>query len=72
MSEQVQAILDAVQNLTSDQRIELMAALEAVIAGDPAHLDRKSLVQAIQGKYRHVPTSVDAFLRRKREEADLE
>ena len=74
MSEQVQLILEAVRGLNACQREELTAALSAI--GVPlstgSALGRKQLVDSIRGKYRHVPTSSEAFIDRKRAEVLLE
>lgn len=72
MSEQVQSIVEAVRGLTPEQRIELMAALASVTEPAETDRDREYLIQTIRGKYRHVPTSVEDFLRRKREEVERE
>jgi len=72
-SEQVQAILEAVRSLDPEQRRELTAAL-AAIGLPPVNVAnrRKQLVDAIRGKYRHIPTSSESFLSRKREDTVLE
>jgi hypothetical protein len=73
MSEQVEAIVQAVRSLDAEQRRELTDALAGMeiprvsVAGS-----RKQLVDSIRGKYRHVPTSSEAFLDRKREDNSLE
>lgn len=72
MSEQVQSIIEAVRGLTPEQRRELMAALATVAEPAESERDRERLVQTIRGKYRQVPTSVEDFLRRKREEVERE
>ncbi len=73
MSEQVQAIVEAVRSLDAAQRRELTAALEA-IERSPADVSssRKQLVDSIRGKYRHIPTSSESFMNRKREDTVLE
>jgi len=74
MSEQVQSILEAVRNLGPEQRRELAEALAAMETPIEVPADRrKQLVDSIRGKYRHVPTSSELFMSRKREEnADQE
>lgn len=73
MSEQVQSIVDAVLRLTADQRRELEVALAALEASRPeASVSRQQLVDSIRGKYRHVSTSSESFMKRKREEVALE
>jgi hypothetical protein len=73
MSEQVQAIVEAVRSLTNEQRRELMEALATVESSrTPVSAGRRELVQAIQGKYRNVPTSSESFMSRKREDLALE
>lgn len=73
MSEKVQLILDAARSLGPEQRRELIAALAAI---DTRSLDasghRKQLVDAVKGKYRHVPTSSASFIERKRDEVERE
>jgi len=73
MSEQVQSIVEAVRGLDPQQRRELTEALLALnvlpLAGSPG---RKLLIDAIQGKYRHIPTSSEEFINRKTEEVALE
>lgn len=73
MSEQVQSIVEAVRSLTAEQRMELMEALATVeVPRTPVSANRRELVQAIKGRYRHVPTSSDSFMGRKREDVALE
>lgn len=67
MSRQVQTIVEAVRALDHEQRQELIAAL--------ADLDlrgRKQTIDSIRGKYRHVATSTELFLERKKEDTALE
>jgi hypothetical protein len=69
MSEQVQSIVEAVRSLDATQRRELTAALAAIeLPESDASDSRKQLVDSIRGKYRHIPTSSESFMRRKREE----
>lgn len=73
MSDQVQSIVEAVRRLGTEQRRELAEALAALAFSQPDVPDgRKNLVQSIQGKYRHIPTSSESFIDRKKEEAILE
>ncbi len=75
MSEQVQSILEAIRILDLDQRRELTAALAAIgVSQLPAATTtgRKQLVDSIRGKYRHVPTSSESFMSRKRADTALE
>jgi hypothetical protein len=73
MSEQVQSIVEAVRNLTPEQRRELMEALATVEKPrTPVTAKRRELVQTIKGKYRSVPTSSESFMKRKREDLALE
>ncbi|HXP86868.1 MAG TPA: hypothetical protein VN841_19220 [Bryobacteraceae bacterium] len=73
MSEQVQSIVEAVRSLDADQRRELMVALAAIEVSRPAvSTSRKQLVDSIRGKYRHVPTSSESFMNRKKEDTALE
>ena len=73
MSEQVQSIVEAVRSLDAAQRRELTAALAAI---EPSQADvsssRKQLIDSIRGKYRHIPTSSESFIDRKREDTVLE
>lgn len=69
MSEQVQSIVDAVRCLDLELRRELAAALAAMATSLPATSSgRERLVASVRGKYRHVPTSSESFMDRKREE----
>jgi hypothetical protein len=73
MSEQVQSIVDAVRSLDAEQRRQLTAALAAIEVSLPdVSSSRKQLVGSIQGKYRHIPTSSESFMNRKREETAVE
>lgn len=73
MSEQVQAIVEAVRRLNAAEQRELMEALAAVETPRPsAPASRKDLIESIKGKYRHVATSSESFLRRKRGDLALE
>jgi hypothetical protein len=73
MSEQVQSIVQAVRSLDAEQRRELTDALAAMENSRPsASSGRKQLVDSIRGKYRHVPTSSESFLNRRREDTSLE
>lgn len=73
MSEQVQSIVEAVRNLTPEQRRELMEALATVEKSrPPVSAKRLELVQTIKGKYRSVATSSESFMQRKREDLALE
>jgi hypothetical protein len=73
MSEQVQSIVEAVRGLDSQQRRELTAALIALELPLPAvRSGRKQLVDSIKGKYRHIGTSSEEFINRKKEDAALE
>lgn len=73
MSEQVQSIVEAVRNLDVEQRRELTVALAAIEVSRPdAPSNRKQLVDSIQGKYRHIPTSSESFMNRKKDDTVLE
>jgi hypothetical protein len=74
MSEQVQSIVDAVRSLDAEQRQELAAALAAIEIShaDVSSSSRKQLVDSIMGKYRHIPTSSESFMKRKRDDTILE
>jgi hypothetical protein len=73
MSEQVQTIVEAVRSLSAEQRQELMERLAAMESPRrPATLSRKQLVDSIKGKYRHLHTSSESFMSRKREDVALE
>jgi hypothetical protein len=73
MSGQVQSIVDAVRGLDSQQRRELASALLALdVPPSVVSASRKQLVDAVKGKYRHLPTSSDEFLNRKKEDIALE
>lgn len=69
MSEQVQTIVEAVRSLSAEQRQELMEALATIeTPRHPVTLSRKQLVDSIKGKYRHIPTSSESLMSRKRED----
>lgn len=69
MSEQVQLILEAVRSLNDQQRRELREALATIEPSSPSTFTgRQQRVRHIQGKYRDVATSAEAFIERKREE----
>jgi len=74
MSEQVEAIIQAVRGLDAEQRRELTEALAANTKAPrlSGPLTRKELVDSIRGKYRHVPTSSEAFMDRKRADNSVE
>jgi hypothetical protein len=73
VSEQVQAIVEAVRSLDPEQRRELTSALAAIDDSMPSVSgDRRHLVDSIRGKYRHVPTSSESFVDRKLAEIALE
>jgi hypothetical protein len=73
MSEQIQSIVEAVRSLTPEQRRELMQVLAtAEESGTSVSSSRRELVRAIQGKYRHVCTSSESFMARKRADLALE
>ena len=63
----------AVRGLDAEQRRELTAALAAIEVSQPTGSNsRKHLVSSIRGKYRHVPTSSESFMNRKKEDTVLE
>jgi hypothetical protein len=69
MSEQVQSIVEAVRRLDATQRRELTVALAAIeLSASDVSSSRKQLVESIRGKYRHIPTSSESFMNRKKEE----
>ena len=69
MSEQVQSIVEAVRSLDATQRRELTVALAAIeLSASDVSSSRKQLVESIRGKYRHIPTSSESFMNRKKEE----
>jgi hypothetical protein len=73
MSEQIRSIVEAVRMLNAEQRRELAAALEAIPVSRPSVASgRNELVDSIRGKYRHLPTSSESFINRKRDEVALE
>lgn len=72
MSERVQSVLEAVLSLTVEQRKELMEALAAETSRTQVSGSRRELVESVKGKYRHVPTSSESFVIRKREDLALE
>lgn len=70
MSAEVEAIVQAVKKLNSEQRVELDTQLRLMKA-DPK-MNRDAGLRSIRGKYKFVPTSVEEFLKRKHEDLDLE
>ena len=73
MSEQVQSIVEAVRGLDRRQRLELAAVLAAIESSPTGGAgDRKQLIDSVRGRYRHVPTSSEAFVSRKKRETELE
>ena len=73
MSEQVQSIVEAVRSLDATQRRELTAALAAIELSAPdVSSSRRQLVESIRGKYRHIPTSSESFMNRKKEDTAQE
>lgn len=73
MSERVKSIVEAVRSLDAEQRRELTAALAAIEVSRPeVSSSRKQLVESIKGKYRHIPTSSESFMNRKKEDTVLE
>jgi hypothetical protein len=73
MSEQVQSIVEAVRSLDATQRRELTVALAAIeLSPSDVSSSRKQLVESIRGKYRHIPTSSDSFMNRKKEDTAQE
>ncbi len=73
ISEQVQSIVEAVRSLDAGQRRELAAALAAIeLSQADVSGSRKQLVDSIRGKYRHIPTSSESFMSRKRDDTILE
>ena len=73
VSEQVESIVEAVRGLNAEQRRELIAALAEIgVSRRDEAGNRKQLVDSIRGKYRHVPTSSEAFMSRKWDDTALE
>ena len=73
VSEEVQAIVEAVRSLDHEQRRELTSALAVIDDSMPSVAGGgKQLVESIRGKYRHVPTSSELFITRKRADIILE
>lgn len=73
MSEQIQSIIEAVRSLDAEQRRELTAALASIEVFRPdVTCRRQQLVDSIKGKYRHIPTSSESFMNRKKEDTVLE
>lgn len=61
MTSTVEQIIDTARTLSQIERDELILALRSLETAGT----RRGLVSEVRGKYRHVPTSVDEFLRRK-------
>ncbi len=71
MSTEMHQILDAARTLSPNQLEELIAALRSIEDTTPSGR-RERLVHEIRGKYKHIPTSVEAFLQRKAADTGLE
>ncbi len=72
MSTDIQSIVNAVRELNPEQRRELAKALASIDTGPINTTDREQLVRSIRGKYKHVSTTSEAFLRRKVDDTALE
>ena len=69
MSEQVQAIVEAVRCLDPTERRELTAALAAIeLSPSDVSTSRRQMIESIRGKYRYIPTSSESFISRKAED----
>ncbi len=71
MSAEMHQILNAARTLSPSQREELIAALRSIEATTPSGL-RERLVNEIRGKYKHIPTSAEAFMQCKAADTDRE
>lgn len=67
MSSEVQQILIAVRSLCEKDKEELVSALDRELHGSPTRPNRE-LIEAIRGRYAHIPTSSTDFTARKRED----
>ena len=69
-----ESVLTQAERLSPQDRAQLIGALAQGLATPnlPTQIERKAALDAICGKYADVPTSVDDFLARKREEVALE
>ena len=67
MSSEVQQILIAVRSLCEKDKEELVSALNRELHGSPTRPNRE-LIEAIRGRYAHIPTSSTDFTARKRED----
>jgi hypothetical protein len=72
MSIEVKAIVEAARGLNRAQRLELVTILASLDLEESKAPSREALVRSIQGKYKHVPTSVEGFLHRKLEDTARE
>ena len=71
MSSEVQQILTAVRTLCVEDKRALANAINQELQPRPERPTRED-IEAIIGKYAHLPGSVDEFLARKREDLELE
>ncbi len=70
MSEQAQSIVEAVRGLDATQRLESTVAVAAIeLSASDVSSSRRQLVESSRGKYRHIPTSSESFMNRKKEDA---
>lgn len=67
MSSEVRQILTAVRSLCEKDKEELVSELDRELHGSPSPPNR-DLIDAIRGKYAHLPTSSAGFISRKSED----
>ena len=72
-----ESVLSQAEHLSPPQRAELISVLvqglvRSATPKPQTQAERKAALDAVCGKYADVPTSVDEFLARKREEVELE
>lgn len=72
MSAAVERILDAVRALDAGERAELEVALRRLEPPVYPPKPDSARVDSLCGSLAHIPGSVDEFLRRKREDLELE
>ena len=75
MSTKVQELVEAARALTADERRELITELEKQPEPERPPIleaERIALIRSVCGKYAHLPTSSEDFIRRKQEEIDIE
>jgi hypothetical protein len=72
MSAEVQRILSEVQALSAEEQAEFLSFLGETLSGGAVENAKRQVVLEVRGKYAHVLTSSEEFIKRKQEELELE